>query len=367
MTPRRGLGVLSLTAALSAALVAVGVPQAGADAPTKTAWFSAAGAGPLTVPVPTTDAGDLRVGGTGESPTAYAALNLQSAGATGGTLTLQLRPGTALGTVALAACKTEKTDWEKGGNQSFDAGPGYDCSTGSAPGTLSDDGASVVFELDETTQSAPGTWDLAIAPAPEVTQPFTVDITTPDTQTFAPSAESGTPSGLGPPPAVTTDEPTAEDPGAAPAQAPPSDAGLTAGSETPVEAPATAPLEAPGPDLAGADTPLAPETAPGEEPVAAGDPLAQQTTALPATTPAASGTDSVGRSRLLALLALVAVCAAAGWAAGQQRPIPQLLGGRARAMPATPAVVPVPAAPTLLERGIGRFSRVRDAAPRRLR
>lgn len=134
-----------------------------------------------------------------------------------------------------------------------------------------------------------------------------------------------------------------------------------------MEAPATAPLEAPGPDLAGADTPLAPETAPGEEPVAAGDPLAQQTTALPATTPAASGTDTVGRSRLLALLALVAVCAAAGWAAGQQRPIPQLLGGRARAMPATPAVVPVPAAPTLLERGIGRFSRVRDAAPRRLR
>ena len=70
---------------------------------------------------------------------------------------------------------------------------------------------------------------------------------------------------------------------------------------------------------------------------------------------------------LLALLALAGGSAAVGYAAGQQRPGPRLIGGRARLAPAgAPAVAAAPG-PEDRPRGIGRFAKPRDTAPRRLR
>ena len=84
--------------------------------------------------------------------------------------------------------------------------------------------------------------------------------------------------------------------------------------------------------------------------------------------PALAAQDTGTGSRLLALLVLVGGSAAVGYAAGQQRPGPRLLGGRAAS--AVPAGLPVQetaAAPDRRPRGIGRFAKARDAAPRRLR
>ncbi len=367
VTARRRAAVL----ACAAGLVGLSVAQAGADAPAKTAWYSAATVGPLVVPAPTLADGELRVSGTGEAPTAYATLSLKAADATGGLLSLTVKPNSGTGAVGLSlvACPTKKTDWKAGGNQAF-PGPEYDCAKASTPGVPSSDGLALEFELDETTQSAKGTWDLAIAPAPDVPTPSSVDFAKPGPEAFTPETATsggGLPTGISEEPTTTDSEPAAP-----PAEPPPGEQ-LAAGTDAPAEAPDTAPLEAPGPDLAGAE-PLAPDTA-GEAPVTAADPAVdaaadqgQGTTALPATQQvAADDGDVTSRARLLAFLALLAVVAGAAYAAGQPSSLPQLLGGRARANPVGPAEVGRPAAPTVLERGIGRFSKVREAAPRRLR
>jgi ABC-type branched-subunit amino acid transport system ATPase component len=84
-------------------------------------------------------------------------------------------------------------------------------------------------------------------------------------------------------------------------------------------------------------------------------------------TPAGVVEDLGSGRRLLALLVLAGGSAAVGYAAGQQRPGPRLLGGRSRLAPAAAPALAEPPSAQERPRGIGRFAKARDAAPRRLR
>ncbi len=332
-----------------------------ADAPEKTAWFTVLSAGPLTVPAPTAAEGDLRVSGQGTQPTSYATLSLRTTGDSG-VLTLAVR-STSAGTPELALCPTKSPTWEAGGNQPFSAGPEYDCSSVSTLGMLGGDGMSVTFELDSSLLPAPGVVSLAVVPLPEGTVPFIADL---GDVAFAPAAAA---------------EPAEEAPAAEPAPAP-EPTGGTGTAEAPPLAPDSgadlppAPVveDAPAPELAGVEAePLAPEAPADAEEVAPDVALetpADQTV-LPVTQVARSEDTSDG-PRLVALLTLIGISAAAGYAAGQQRTVPRIIGGRARSLPAGAAgpgsaVAVAEPVDVPLERGIGRFSRLRDAAPRRLR
>lgn len=348
----RGLGVL----ALATGLVGLGAAPALAAEPERTAWYSAATVGGMTVPAPTVAEGDLRVSGVGASPTAYATLLLSAPGASGGELVLAVRAGSAVGTPEVSACPTKTPTWEAGGNQPFEKGPGYDCAAGSVFGSVSADGTSISFPLDSSLQSAPGSFSIALAPLTEGTTPFDVVLGDP---AFTP-AEPDAPAASAPDPAGSP----APGGGQGVAEAPPLSPGLDAGVPA-----APAVQDAPAPELAGIEAAPAAPAVPAETPAPeTAAPPAAPSAVLPGAQLAAARTDTGDDAgpRLLALLALVGVSAGAGYAAGQQRPAPRLLGGRSRQVAAVPAlVVPEPDAP--LPRGIGRFSRVRDSAPRRLR
>ncbi len=256
----------------------------------------------------------------------------------------------------MAACPTKTSTWEAGGNQPFEAGPGYDCAAGTVFGSLAADGASISFPLDSTVLPASGPLSLALAPLPDGTAPFSIDLSDPVYTPAEASPAAGTPA-ADPAPAAAAPPPAAP---------PPGDAGSLASGSTD-EAPAVPDVaEAPAPELAGAEA-LPAADAPSAPLAEEVPPVAAPTAVLPAARLVAGETDQ-GRDgpRVLALLTLVAVSAGAGYAAGQQRPAPRLLGGRAASAAGTSLVVreqeqgPDP-------RGIGRFSRVRDAAPRRLR
>lgn len=350
------------------ALQAATVAPAGADEPERTAWYTALTVGPVAAPAPAVAEGDLQVAGTGSRPTSYAALALAAPAGAGGELVLAVRRAT--GTPEVAACPTKTDDWEAGGGQPFSAGPEYDCAAATVPGTLAADGRTISFPLDSSLRTGDGPFSIALAPLPESSAPFSIDlgdpVFTPEEVAPAaepaaePAADPGAPADPAPAPAL---EPALE-----PADAPPQ---LAAEDPVAAELPAVAeapPLvEADPPEVTAADTPV-------EQPLAAPDPglpVAPDAVLPGAELAAAAPAGEATGPRLLALLALVAVSAGAGYAAGQQRPAPRLLGGRARALPGGGApggvVAVAEPAPALLPRGIGRFSRVRENAPRRLR
>jgi hypothetical protein len=332
---------------------------AAAAEPDRAGWWNRASAGSLVAPAPTTAPGDLRVAAFGpDQPAAYSALLFPTAGATDATLDLQIRAGSVTGTPEVAACPTETTEWKEGENQPYETAPPYDCEVGTAFGTISEDGATLSFLLDSSTQTEPGTWSLAIVPLPGSTSgPFTLDIVKPTAQVFQASM-----------PDTSTDSELPDDTGS-------TDPGTRGGGEGEAflpggfEAPpsfdtgtAEAPLVAGGADTALPDAAApAPTVADGAVPQAAGAPP----TLLPVA-PAGVVEDLGSGRRLLALLVLAGGSAAVGYAAGQQRPGPRLIGGRSRAGSALPAVPTEPAGQDR-PRGIGRFAKTRDAAPRRLR
>ncbi len=340
---------------LATGLVLAPVSPAHAADAERSGWWNRASAGPLAAPAPTTAPGDLRVAGTGDAPAAYSAVLFRAPGATDATLDLAVRAGSSLGTVEVLACPTKADDWKAGDDQPYDTAPAYDCDAGSAFGSLSADGTTLSFVLDSSTQLAPGTWSLALVPQPGSTAgPFAIDLEPPGPASLTAQVAGPTTAD----PAVPTPPPPAEQPAAAAGSG---DAALVAAllQPPPVEAgTADAPLLA-GSVAAAPQDPSAP--APDVAPMtgAVAPPVAFR--------PVLAARDAWSAPRLLALLVLVGGSAAVGFAAGQGRSEPRLLGGRARsAVPVGGPLRETAAAPER-PRGIGRFARERDAAPRRLR
>lgn len=334
-------------AALCAPLVLLVAPAAAAE-PERSGWWNRLSGPGLALPQPTTAPGDLRVASGGDGPSAYAALLYSTAGAATATLDVGVRSGSAVGTVEVVACPTTATDWVEGENQPFDAAPAYDCAVGLAFGSLSADGTTLSFRLDQSLQVEPGRWSVALVPQPDAATPFAVDLVTPGPQAFVPELPS--------PP---------EPAGAAPAV--PVNTG-TAGTSSPPDV-----LSAPGldlPALLGWDDPAVDVAAPEAAAPALAAAAPQTVVPTAVRTPGVAADLGGGGARLLALLVLVAGSAAFGYVSGQPRPGPRLLGGRARAVT---AAVPVATGPELIERagerprGIGRFAKERTSGPRRLR
>ena len=345
---RRTTTVLGL--ALGTALALPAAPAVAEATPEvdRTAWFNAASGGGLAAPQPTTSEDDLRVVRAVETQ-AFSTLLYVGEGVRA-SLDLTVREGSAQGTPDVVACPTVGVDWEAGGNQPMDAAPAYDCDRSMSFAVLSEDGTTLSFGLDGAFQVQPGTWSIAVVPAPggvdvgpppKVPLPFTLDLEPPAAGAIVLEEEFALPAPSDPEVSAPTTTGTDAGSGFAPA----ADLG-----SLPADGAAAAPLDpavaAPAPESAAPALPT---------PVLATAPL----NVLPA---ASTGDDDSGR-RLLALLALAGGSAAVGYAAGQSRPGPQLIGGRAR----LGGGVPVPAAPQERPRGIGRFAKVRDEAPRRLR
>lgn len=362
MTLRRIAVPAALTCACVLLPAVTGVAAAAAAEPERTGWWNRVSAGGVVLPQPTAQPGDLRVAAGPDAPTAYAAVLYSAPDSPGATLDLEVRSRS--GTAEVVACPTELTEWPEGPNQPYDKAPAFNCEVGSALGALSEDGKTLSFTLDTTTQTEPGVWSLALVPQPEAQQIFTLDIAEPGPQAFQPdppdtSSDTGSDTSFD----SSTDAPPPDTSGSS---------GGTGEAFTPgaFEAPPTfdtgvaeAPLVA-----AGADVPLPePEPATAPEPaVAAG--AAPVATPLLLARPAGVVEDLTAGRRLLALLVLAGGSAAVGYAAGQQRPGPRLIGGRSRAV--LPGAVPALSGPAPAEdrpRGIGRFAKDRDAAPRRLR
>lgn len=350
-----------------AAVTVVGLAAPATAAPADRAgWWTRASAGGVAVPAPTAMPGDLRItSGDPAAPTAYAAVLLTAVGATRGSLDLLVRPGSALGTGEVVACPTADTTWEAGDAQPYDTAPAFDC-TDRSFGTLSEDGTTLSFLLDESTQGALGSWSLALVPLPEGTAPFSVDLQAPGDAAFTAEPPASEPPADDEPFDPGTGEGTAVDPIAPGFEAPAGPTGSIPSGTDVTSAPllaGTAPLSAAAPAPAPA----------GPAPALAGAAPLAGTPRTVATRPVAQPVPGGERGRLLALLALVALSAGVGYAAGQTRPGPRLIGGRAGAAvvagagAGAVAVAGEAAQPGARERGIGRFARQRDAAPRRLR
>ena len=352
MSPARRLAIPST---LACAAVLAAPTAALAAEPERTGWWNRLSVGAVAAPQPMTSREDLRIASGPGQPSAYAAVLYRAPGSAAATLDLQLRNVT--GTPDVVACPTENTDWPEGGNQPYDNAPPFDCEAGSAVGSVSEDGTTLSFALDTTTQTEPGVWSLALVPSPEAAGLFALDVVKP-----APEAFQAEPPEAPEEAGATVDAGATTSPGPG-AQGGSGEAFLPGDFAAPsfdTGSTAIPPLVAGGADsaLAEAATP-APSVAGGAAPAAVPLLLAR---------PAGVAADLGGGRRLLALLVLAGGSAAVGYAAGQQRPGPRLIGGRSRL--GTPAVATTAPAALPAEdrpRGIGRFAKTRDAAPRRLR
>jgi hypothetical protein len=363
--------VRRLAALTAVALVAVPVGAASAaEPPERTAWWSAASGGGLAVPQPSTEEGDLRVTRAVDTQAFAAVHYVTDEDAFSATLVLALREGRTVGMPDVVACPTVGTDWPAGGNQPLENAPDVDCNAGISFGTVSEDATSITFTLDVTQQAEPGVWSMALVPQPEGTVPFSIDFVAPDASAF--QADGGASFGLPAPPPAPADDSASTSTGG--------DTGTTTGSGSAAlssgflgaSPPAGSFDTSPMPPLVADSGAAAESIGSVNDPVVAGaQPATQPQTARRVAADPASGWDS---ARLAALLGLVALAALIGRASGQTPPPLRLLGGRARVVAldlSTAAVTAGTAAAVPLAgeraRGIGRFARPRDAAPRRLR
>lgn len=330
MTLRR-TALAGLTVAILAWPLAA---PAAADAPQRWAWWNAVSGPGVVAPQPTTADGDLHVAqGPGE-PLAYAALLYTNPAADTVRLVLALREDRVYGTPAVVACPTATLDWKPGPNQARDDGPVYHCDH-PAQGALTEDGAAMVFALDERQQTTAGTWSIALVPQVGSRTPFSLDFAKPGQDAFTPATAARSE-----PEAPPTDDAVGVGPAAPPTF------GSSFDSAPPADPP---PAEAPA--VEGPET-IAPAPVP---------------TAAPAGGPPAATRHVTSGERVLALLTLFAGTAFIGHSMQQERHTPHLLGGRARTL-----TVPLPDAdlhPARHERprGVGRFARMRHEPPRSLR
>lgn len=360
----RGALACALAGVAAGAAIGTSAASAAGTSPERTGWWSALTLGGTTLPAPTTPEGDLRVANGPDGPTAYAALLYPAGGAAAATLTLAVATDRSVGTPELLACVITDDSWQAGGNQAFEAAPAFDCDLGSSVGEPTADGAGLTFRLDDGQLDPAGRWSLALVPFPDSTTLFSLELVAPGEDAFVPSA----------PPAPATEPTVPEAVGPAPDTATPADPGPAAFAPGAFAPEAFPPA---GFDAGVLDPGLvaAPPVLAQEQPEQLLDVLAP----APAVAPAGAQTVQVAQAsvarelgaagRLLAVVVLAAGCLAVGVAAGQQQPALRLLGGRARVVgagaPVAAGAVPAPRADR--DRGIGRFAKPRDSAPRRLR
>jgi hypothetical protein len=276
------------------------------------------------------------------------------------------------------ACPTTDA-WKAGDDQPMDAAPAYDCSTRSFEASVSADGKTLTFLVDDGGQRTPGQLSLAIIPvltdeAPGVgtevptdaTQPYSLDIAKPDPSSLLVTLSAPLPTSGGSPSTVGGATTTSGGTGGGG-----STSGTTSGIGTPsLTGSGGLPAGQTGSGVSDAPPVVAPSTPAGTEsaPVAVATPRS----------------DNTAHNAALALLILMAMAIAAT-GNGQLQRAPRLLGGGARhaaargavagaaavgvagaaAAAGSPDVPLVPMSP-YGSRGLGRFAKVRTEPPRPL-
>ncbi|MCL4422446.1 MAG: hypothetical protein M1115_04640 [Actinobacteria bacterium] len=195
----------AVTCLAGAAILGFSTLPAAAAAPSKTAWWNTAGSQtastplgvypPVTPPSPTPK-GDLQVSNGPAGQLAFAAVQYStpssSTAGQGGsldlqaTLTLSLDKSYTVGTPAVVACPTV-SPWSAGPDQAAGTAPQYDCGNGaSSTGTYSSTKQTVTFSLTPAQEdlSQPGTFSLAIVPAPGSTSSFVATFSSPGKDSF---------------------------------------------------------------------------------------------------------------------------------------------------------------------------------------
>lgn len=217
------VGVLIVTAVS-------GSTRAAADAPAAYGWWASPLAGALDVPE-----GGLLVAGSQDSPTSYAAVDVEATAGARVAITLRVAPSSAtLPTSAVQACPLTTPSFEPADGGDLGDAPPYDC-VAAVPGVAAPDGTTVAFDLGVATRE--GGIAVAIVPATGVTRMVfdrpgddSVQLTAPSPTPAQPVGDP-TPSATSPTttrssstlprqPATSTPVPVPE-PAAAPSAAPP--------------------------------------------------------------------------------------------------------------------------------------------------
>ena len=328
----RGIVTMGAGVVLMAASGLLGASTAGAESMLESnGWWYKPNQVPNNLAVPPAPPGvqsdGLFVSADPSGPFALAAVRYLAEGA--GTLTLEFSPEGNTGSPAIAACVALST-WDGATAGRWEGKPIYDCARQSE-GVVSEDGATMVFQVDPTMQRVAGTYDLVLAPIGPV--PFAAAFNAPRNDSLVTEGGSGTASDTDA--VASTSEPYAGDPvpsgtgdfGSIDTTFPVLDESRAAGGST---APAQ---QTPGATSPRITTPIVP---------AVSNPLA-----LP----------DDRNERLAAMAGLGLLLLGAWWFGGHVVRPPRLLGsvaGRAQAIELEPDPAEAPV------RGLGRFARPRS-------
>jgi hypothetical protein len=312
---------------------------ASAQGPDQVGWWSEVQQAPGPLPVNTVTGNNLMVGNDPTGPNAVAAVRFTVPASVDGatvdpstvpaTLTLHVPANSVVGNPVVAACPI-LANWQPASGGSWAAKPSYSCSP-LLMATFSVAGDTATFQLTPALQRSGGLYDLAIAPAPGKTDPFSVQ--------FVPPGADALQLGAGPASPGGTDAAAAE-PAPAPAADSAATSDLTVGAPT-VDASPALPL-----------TP-APPAPPSVRPASrAANRL------LPA--PLRRVVSTSRGQQVTALVLLGAIGLGLWWFGGQQARAPRLLGSLGQGIAVEDARLYVPTG------GIGRFARPRTRPPPRL-
>ncbi len=341
--------------ALAAGLVTVGAPltlavPAGAEAQLDRHgwWYKArqqpvSGLLPAPVPAPpTVPEGGLYVANDPSGPIAVAAVRFHAPDAGGGTLTLNVAPGSSPVAELILACATP-TQWGAADGGTWESRPEADCDAAGVEGALSDDGMQISWELGEGHKQGDA-FDVVLTPAPGLPAPFQTSFEQPTDQSFTPAPSFGSEPGDGFDDGdLGFDDLGGFDPGQAFL-----DDGFAFDAPPPFDAPG-APAPAPG----GAG-----EVGDGDDPVAA---------APPGSAPRGPRTAPVARTtteRIIAVLVIGLIAAGLWRLSGVEAPAPRLIGGLASAGGGAVAARPTRRVEPVVG-GVGRFARPRTSLPTR--
>jgi hypothetical protein len=335
----RRVGALVGAIALLLAQTLLVAAPASAQGPDQVGWWSEVQQAPGPLPVNTVTGNNLMVGNDPTGPNAIAAVRFTVPASIDGasvdpstvpaTLVLHVTANSAVGNPVVAACPV-LANWEPATGGSWANKPNYSCSP-LLKATFSTAGDTATFQLTPALQRAGGLYDLALAPAPGVTDPFSVQ--------FVPPGADALQLGVGSSPPGTTDAAGAE-----PAPAPVTD------SVTPSDAAGSSPTFDASPAL-----PLTP--APEVQPTTRrASPAANRL--LPAPLRRVVSTSRGQQVTALALLGVIGL--GLWWFGGQQTRAPRLLGSLGEGIAVDEGALYVPSG------GIGRFARPRVRPPPRL-
>jgi hypothetical protein len=334
----RRIGALVAAVGLTFAQTLLAAAPASAQGPDQVGWWSEVQQAPGPLPVNAVTGNNLMVGNDPTGPNAVAAVRFTVPASIDGasvdpstvpaTLTLHVTASSAVGNPVVAACPI-LANWEPATGGSWASRPNYSCSP-MVTAAFSTAGDTATFQLTPELQRSGGLYDLALAPAPGKTDPFSVQ--------FVPPGADALQLGAGSAPAGGTDVAPAE-----PAPAPVAD------SAAPSDVAAGAPLVDESPALA-----LTP--APADIPARSSPPAANRL--LPSPLRRVVSTSRGQQVTALVLLGVIGL--GLWWFGGQQTRAPRLLGSLGEGVAVDDVGLYVASG------GIGRFSRPRTRPPPRL-